>query len=86
MQDHTPSPTGPDDAAALAPIALRIPDAVRLSGLSRSGIYRAWHAGDLVLVKAGNSTLVDAESLRAYLARLPRVLPPGAGQRQDKAA
>lgn len=82
----TPSPIIADDAAAQAPIMLRIPDAVRMSGLSRSGLYRAWHAGDIALVKAGTSTLVDGASLRAYLARLPRIQPRGAGQRPDLAA
>ncbi len=77
MTNTRPSPitTSADDGDARAPIALRIPEACRLSGLSRSGLYRAWHAGEIVLLKVGTATLVDAASLRAHLARLPRIEP-----------
>jgi hypothetical protein len=56
---------------ALEPLALPIPDAQRVSGLSRSEIYRRLAAGDLCAVKSGSRTLVLMDSLRAHLASLP---------------
>jgi hypothetical protein len=53
------------------PIALPIPDAQRISGLSRSEIYRRLQAGDIQAVKSGARTLVLMDSLRAHLASLP---------------
>lgn len=55
----------------IEPLAATIPDAVRLSGLSRSEIYRRLAAGDIRAVKNGGRTLILMESVRAYLARLP---------------
>lgn len=44
-------------------------------GVSRSTIYRAANAGDIRLVKLGRSTLVDSESVLAWLANLPTITP-----------
>lgn len=60
---------GPPD-----PLAVRIPEATRLSGLSRSEIYRRAAAGEIILLKCGVSTLVDVPSLRATVAALPRAV------------
>jgi len=54
-------------------LAIRIPEAVRISGLSRSEIYRRAGLGQIVLLKCGRSTLVDVPSLRMVVASLPRV-------------
>jgi hypothetical protein len=48
-----------------------IPDACRISGLSRSEIYRRLATGDIRAVKSGARTLIIMDSLRAYLMRLP---------------
>lgn len=53
------------------PIAVTINDAVRISGLSRSEIYRRLTAGDIVAVKNGSRTLILMASVRAYLDSLP---------------
>jgi excisionase family DNA binding protein len=53
------------------PIAVTIPDAVRLSGCSRSSLYEALKRGDLVARKAGRRTLIPFVDLEAYLASLP---------------
>ena len=45
--------------------------ATALSGLSRSGIYRAAAEGKIRLLKAGRTTLVDMASVRDFLAALP---------------
>ncbi len=52
------------------PFALSIPEAVRVSGLSRTAIYEAFREG-LPARKAGKRTLILAKDLEAYLANLP---------------
>jgi excisionase family DNA binding protein len=58
-------------APGFEPIAAPIPTACRVSGLSRSEIYRRLAAGDLRAVKSGSRTLILMDSLRAHLASLP---------------
>ena len=53
------------------PLALSIPDAVRLSGCSRSALYVALKRGDLIARKAGRRTLISFADLQDYLASLP---------------
>ena len=52
------------------PIAVTIPDAVRISGCSRSALYEAMKR-DLPAKKAGRRTLIMLDDLEAYLASLP---------------
>ena len=59
------------DKAHIEPIAAPISDACRISGLSRSELYRRLTAGDLQAVKSGSRTLVLVHSLHAHLASLP---------------
>jgi excisionase family DNA binding protein len=54
-----------------AVIAHTIADAARVSGLGRTSIYELIGAGKIEARKAGNRTLIPAESLRAYIANLP---------------
>jgi len=58
-------------ASFMETLAAPIPDACRVSGLSRSEIYRRLATGDIRAVKSGSRTLILMESLRAYLASLP---------------
>jgi hypothetical protein len=53
------------------PLALPLPQAPAVTGLSRSTIYREAAKGNIVLLKVGRSTLVDMASVRAFLAGLP---------------
>ncbi len=53
------------------PISVTMPEAVRLSGCSRSSLYIALKRGDLVARKAGRRTLISFADLQAYLANLP---------------
>ena len=53
------------------PLTVRIPEATRFSGLSRSEIYRRAGRGEVILLKSGRSTLVDMASLREAVASLP---------------
>jgi hypothetical protein len=58
-------------AAFMEPLAAPIPDAYRISGLSRSEIYRRLATGHIRAVKSGSRTLILMDSLRAHLASLP---------------
>jgi hypothetical protein len=53
------------------PLAVTILEAVRVSGLSRSEIYRRLSTGDIRAVKSGSRTLILMDSLLAHLASLP---------------
>ncbi len=57
------------------PIAVTIPDAVRLSGMSRTAIYAALKRQDITARKAGRRTLILFAELQAYLASLPAYQP-----------
>lgn len=48
-------------------ISVRVPDAVRLTGLSRSRLYELMKGGDVEYVKVGGSTLILIDSLRRYI-------------------
>jgi hypothetical protein len=54
------------------PIAVPLPEAQRITGYSRAGIYRRLTSGELVGVKAGRSLLILVESLERSVAALPR--------------
>ena len=54
------------------PLAVTMNEALRLSGFSRSEIYRRATRGTLILLKCNNRTLVDYASLKANIADLPR--------------
>lgn len=54
----------------LEPISVRIPEAVRLTGLSRSRIYELMRSGDIQFVKVGSSTLIMVDSLRGFICSL----------------
>ena len=49
------------------PISVRIPEAVRLTGLSRSRIYELMKAGSIEHVKVGSSTLILFDNLRSFV-------------------
>lgn len=49
------------------PIAYRIPDATRVSGIGRTKIYELIGSGKLKAVRVGGRRLVLAESLRTLL-------------------
>lgn len=51
----------------MEPISVKIPEAVRLSGISRSRIYELMRSGDLKFAKVGTSTLILVESLREFI-------------------
>ena len=54
------------------PLAYRIPDASRITGLGNTKIYELIGQGVLDARKAGSRTLITAESLNRYIANLPK--------------
>mgnify|MGYP003576825934 CR=1 FL=1 len=60
------------------PISVRLPQAIAMTGLSRTRLYQLIKEGELRIAKDGNSTLILVESLRAAIARrtLPEKSPP----------
>jgi excisionase family DNA binding protein len=53
-------------------IAHTIADAAKISGIGRTTLYELIAAKKIDARKAGNRTLIPAESLRAYIAGLPK--------------
>lgn len=68
-----------DDPPPIELISVRIPEAVRMTGLSKSKIYQLIGSGDIEAAKVGRATVVIVASLKAFLrARLKstRQWPP----------
>ena len=55
----------------LRPEVVPLARAPAIFGVSRSGLYRLAAAGSIKMIKVGSRTLVDAHSVRAFLATLP---------------
>ena len=62
-----PAKGSESEAVAPEPLAVRIPTAVKLTGISRSKLYELIESGDLEAVKVGRSTLIPFRSLRALI-------------------
>lgn len=59
--------TDPARRSRLEPITVRVPEAVRLTGLSRSRLYELMRSRDIGFVKVGCSTLILVDSLRGFI-------------------
>lgn len=57
------------------PEMVPLPRAPGIFGLSRSNLYRLAADGKVRMVKIASRTLVDASSVRAFLATLPTAQP-----------
>lgn len=64
--DRSPKVTRSNGAE---PLAVRIPDAVRMTGIGRSKLYELIASGDLETIKIGRCTLVTVDALKAFLAK-----------------
>ena len=49
------------------PISVKVRDAVRLTGISRSRIYELMKEGEIQFAKVGSSTLILFASLRRFI-------------------
>lgn len=66
------------EGAPMEPISVRIPEAVRLTGVSRSRLYELMRDGEIQYAKVGSSTLILVDSLRSFI-RSRRLSGDGAG-------
>ena len=57
---------------ATTKITVRVPEAARMLGISRSRIYELITSGDIETLKLGRATLVPIASLHALIERLRR--------------
>lgn len=55
------------DSDKHAPLAYRIPDAVRVSGIGRTKLYQLIASGELRAIRVGGRRLILADSLRELL-------------------
>ena len=59
----------PEDAVFHRPLAVRIREACRLTGIGRSKLYELIAAGEIEIIKVGAITLVPVASLSRFLQR-----------------
>jgi hypothetical protein len=59
-------------AGELPPMAISLDQAIRVSGFSRSELYRRLRSGEIVGLKNGRTLLIDVQSLQQCVASLPR--------------
>lgn len=55
--------------SSLEPITVRIPMAIKLTGIGRSKLYQLIRSGEIETVKIGSATLVKMTSLRRLAER-----------------
>jgi hypothetical protein len=65
---YNPADSGP-------PLAYRIDEFVRLSGIGRTSVYAAMRSGALPAIKIGARTLIPAEGASEFLRSLPAYRP-----------
>lgn len=66
---HVPTSDPAPNADGVLPLTVRIPVAVRMTGIGRSKLYELIASGDIQVVKIGSSTLIPVASLQALIAR-----------------
>jgi excisionase family DNA binding protein len=59
-------------------LAYTVADMQRVARIGKTRVYQLIAEGRLRAIKSGRRTLIDANSLRAYLASLPAVPPKAA--------
>ena len=59
----------PDEPTVLEPFTVRIPIALKLTGIGRTKLYELIASGDIEIVKVGTATLVTMASLRRLVTR-----------------
>jgi excisionase family DNA binding protein len=59
----------PGAGPVLAPITVRVPKAIELTGISRTKLYELIKAKELEVIKVGASTLIVVASLHRFVER-----------------
>jgi excisionase family DNA binding protein len=57
----------PENTVFSRPLAVRIPEACRLTGIGRSKLYELIAAGDIQIIKVGSITLIPVARLQEFL-------------------
>jgi excisionase family DNA binding protein len=57
------------ESAAFTPLSVRIPIAVKMTGIGRSKLYELIQEGEIEVVKIGSATLIPVDSLHGLLNR-----------------
>lgn len=57
----------PGDAVFSRPLAVRIREACRLTGIGRSKFYELIAAGEIEIIKVGTITLIPTDSLQSFI-------------------
>lgn len=57
------------NTSQVEPLTVRIPAAIRMTGIGRSKLYELIQSGDIEIVKIGSATLIPVESLRQLINR-----------------
>jgi excisionase family DNA binding protein len=57
---------------SIEPLTVRIPVAVRLTGIGRSKLYELIQEGEIETIKIGSATLISVSSLKALLQKYRR--------------
>jgi len=71
MKSRQPAPP-PPASTDTQPLTVRIPIAMRMTGIGRSKLYQLIKAREIETVKIGSSTLIPVESLRQLIERQRR--------------
>jgi excisionase family DNA binding protein len=66
LSDASP---GPERDYPIAPLSVRIPIAVKMTGIGRSKLYELIQEGEIDVVKIGSATLIPVASLERLLER-----------------
>ena len=73
-------------APHIEPITVRVPDAVRMTGLSKTKIYQLIASGDIEAAKVGRATVVFVSSLSSFLRSNRKRPRMGCAQSRDDSA
>ncbi|EGD58362.1 MAG: helix-turn-helix domain-containing protein [Novosphingobium aromaticivorans] len=68
-KDRAAEPKLPPGMASGERLAIRVPEAAALLGLSRSKFYDLVAAGEIPLIKVGSASIVAMRSLEAFIER-----------------
>lgn len=66
------------DMVVASPLAVRVPQAVAMLGISRSKLYEFIQSGEIEIVKIGRATLLPVDGLGRFLEKHRNIQNPDA--------
>ena len=73
-----PSVYAPTDMVVASPLAVRVPQAAAMLGISRSKLYEFIQSGEIEIVKIGRATLLPVDSLGRFVEKHRNIQNPDA--------